>query len=93
MKGAIAKSDRINTAIVGATTEVATLQQVLSEAEKRATAERTERQELQALMKKHESLELDSKMQESELAAAIEDAKSAKAEAQKALQEVEAIKR
>ena len=30
---------------------------------------------------------------ESELAAAIEDAKSAKAEAQKALQEVEAIKK
>ena len=43
-------------------------------------------------MKKHESLELDSKTRESELAAAIEDAKSAKAEAQKALQEVEAIK-
>src|SRR3954470_9299192 len=50
------------------------------------------RQELQALMKKHASLELDSKMRESELAAAIENAKSAKAEAQKALQEVEAMK-
>ena len=104
MKGAIAKSDRINAAIVGATTEVATLKQALSEAEKRAATERTEqekhetqvgevRQELQALMKKHESLELDSKTRESELAAAIEDAKSAKAEAQKALQEVEAIKK
>ena len=44
-------------------------------------------------MKKHESLELDSKTRESKLAAAIEDAKSAKAEAQKALQEVEAIKK
>ena len=44
-------------------------------------------------MKKHESLELDSKTRESELAAVIEDAKSAKAEAQKALQEVEAIKK
>ena len=43
-------------------------------------------------MKIHESLELDSKTRESELAAAIENAKSAKAEAQKALQEVEAIK-
>ena len=99
MKGAIAKSDRINAAIVGATTEVATLKQALSEAEKQAATERTEREkhetrvgevrkELQALMKKHESLELGSKTRESELAAAIEDAKSAKAEAQKALQEV-----
>ena len=63
MKGAIAKSDRINVAIVGATTKVATLKQALSEAEKRAATERTERekheaqvgevrQELQALMKK-----------------------------------------
>ena len=59
-------------AIVGATSEVATLKQALLEAEKRAATERTEwekyeaqvgkvRQELQALMKKHESLELDSK--------------------------------
>ena len=79
-------------AIVGATSEVATLKQALAEAEKRAATERTERekyeaqvgkvqQELQALMKKHESLELDSKTRESDLAAAIEDAKSAKAEA------------
>ena len=49
------------------------------------------RQELQALMEKHESLERDSKTQESELASALESAKSAKAEAQKALQEVEAM--
>src|SRR3954466_2515186 len=91
-------------AIVGATTEVATLKQALSEAEKKAATERTERekheaqvgevrQELQALMKKHESLELDSKMRESKLATALESAKSAKAEAQKALQEVEAMKK
>ena len=51
---------------------MATLKQVLSEAEKKAATEHTERekfeaqvgevqQELQALMKKHESLELDSK--------------------------------
>ena len=70
-------------AIVGATSEVATLKQALFEAEKRAAMERTERekyeaqvgkvrQELQALMKKHESLELDSKMRASELAVAIE---------------------
>ena len=59
-------------AIVGATSEVATLKQALVEAEKRVASERTERekyeaevgkvrQELQALMEKHESLELDSK--------------------------------
>ncbi|VAH29962.1 unnamed protein product [Triticum turgidum subsp. durum] len=84
-------------------TEVATLKQALSEAENRAAAERTERwkqearveevqKELQALVKKHESLELDSKTQVSELAAALKSAKSAKAEAQKALQEIEAMK-
>ena len=78
-------------AIVGATSEVATLKQALLEAEKSAAAERTEqeryeaevgkvRQELQALMEKHESLELDSKTRASELAVAIENAKSAKAE-------------
>ena len=50
-------------------------------------------QELQALMKKHESLELESKTQASELAAALETAKSAKAEAQKALQEIDAMKK
>ena len=49
--------------------------------------------ELQALVKKHESLELDSKTQASELAAALESAKSAKAEAQKALQEIGDMKK
>ena len=60
-------------AILGAMSEVATLKQALVEAEKRAASERTERekyeaevgkvrQELQALMEKHESLELDSKV-------------------------------
>ena len=83
-------------AIVGAMSEVATLKQALLEAEKRVVAERTEqekyeaqvgkvRQELQALMEKHESLELDSKTRASELAVAIENAKSAKAESQKTL--------
>ena len=78
-------------AIVGATSEVATLKQALVEAEKKAATERIERekyeaevgkvrQELQALMEKHESLERDSRTQASELAAAIENAKSAKAE-------------
>ena len=71
---------------------MATLKKALSEAENRAAAERTERgkqearveevqKELQALVKKHESLELDSKTQASELAAALESAKSAKDEA------------
>ena len=91
-------------AIVGATSEVATLKQALVEAEKRATAERTERekyeaqvgkvqQELQVLMKKHESLELDSKTRASELATAIENAKSAKTESQKTLQELDEVKK
>ena len=44
-------------------------------------------------MKKHESLELDSKTQASKLAAALKSAKSAKAEAQKALKEIEAMKK
>ena len=44
------------------------------------------RQELQALMEKHESLERDSKTRESELALAIESAKTAKADAHKSLQ-------
>ena len=56
----------------GATTKMATLKQALSEAENKAARECTERekqearvgevqQELQALVKKHETLELDSK--------------------------------
>ena len=88
----------------GATTEVATLKQALSKAKDKAAKERTERekqearvgevqQELQALVTKHEALELDSKTRESELAAALESAKGAKAEAQKALQEIQAVKK
>ena len=57
------KNDRIIVAIVGATSEVATLKQALDEAEKRAASDCTERekyeaqvgkvqQELQVLMKK-----------------------------------------
>ena len=44
-------------------------------------------------MKKHETLELDSKTRESELAAPLESTKHAKAEAQKALQEIEAMRK
>ena len=98
------QNDRIIVNLPGATTEVATLKQALSEAENKAAKERTEQekqearvgevqQELQALVKKHETLELDSKTRESELAAALESAKSAKAEAQKALQEIESLKK
>ena len=81
--------------MLGATTKVATLKKALSEAEDKAAKERIERekqearvgevqQELQALVKKHESLELDSKTRESELAKALESAQHAKAEAQEA---------
>ena len=91
-------------AIAGATSEVATLKQALLKAEKSAAVERTERkkyaaevgkvrQELQTLMEKHESLELDSKTRASELAVAIKDAKSAKAESQKTHQELDEVKK
>ena len=90
--------------IAGATNEVATLKEAVSKAESNAVAERTEREKqearvaevwqgLQALVEKYESLERDSKTRESELASALESAKAAKAEAQKALQEVEAMKK
>ena len=88
----------------GATTEVETLKKALSEAEDKAAKERIEwekqearvgevQQELKALAKKHESLERDSKTQGSELAKALESAQHAKVEAQKALQEFEAVKK
>ena len=88
----------------GATTEVETLRKALSAAEDKAAKERIERekqearvgevqQELEALAKKHESLELDSKTRESELAQALESVRSAKAEAHKALQEIDAVKK
>ena len=87
-----------------AMTEVATLKQALTKAEDKAAKERTKRerqearmgevqQELQALVTKHEALELDSKTRESELATALESAKNARAEAQKALQEIDTMKK
>ena len=90
--------------IAGATNKVATLKEAVTVAENKVAAERNERekqearvaevrQELQALVEKHESLERDSKTRESELALALESAKTAKAEAQKALQEIEAMKK
>ena len=103
-KDLVAKNDRNNVSIGGATNEVATLKEAVSKAKSNAAAKRTERekqearvaevrQELQALVEKHESLERDSKTRESELASALESAKAAKAEAQKALQEIEALKK
>ena len=50
-------------------------------------------QELEALTKKHKSLELDSKTRESKLAQVLESVRSAKAEPHKALQEIDAVKR
>ena len=98
------KNDKDNVGIAGATNEVATLKEAVAAAEHNAAAERTERekqearvaevqQELQDLVKKHESLERDSKTRESELATALESAKAAKAEAYKARQEIEALKK
>ena len=98
------QNDRIIIYLPGATAEVATLKQALTKAEDKAAKERTEQekqearvgevqQELQALVTKHEALELDSKTRESELVAALETAKSAKAEAQQALQEIDAMKK
>ena len=68
--------------VAGATTEVAALKEALSKAKDNAAVEHTERekqearvaevrQELDALVKKHEDLELDSKKRESELASAL----------------------
>ena len=64
------QNDRIIVNLPGATTEVATLKQALSEAENKAAQERIEQgkqearvgevqQELHALVMKHEVLELD----------------------------------
>ena len=83
---------------------MAALKEALSVAEAKADTERTERekqdarvgevqQELQELSKKFGSLEHDYKTQASELAKALHSAADAKAEAQKALQEIQAAKK
>ena len=90
--------------MLGAKTEVAALKEAFSKAEDKAAKERTERekqearvgevqQELQDFIKNYESLERDSKTQGSELAKAHENAKNAKAEAHKALQELQAVQK
>ena len=83
------QNDRIIMNFPGATTEVATLKQALSEAENNASKERTKhekqearvgevQQELQDFVKKEESLERDSKTQKSELAKVCQSAHDAK---------------
>ena len=78
-------------------TEVAALKKVL--AKERAACEKQEarvskvQQELQDAVKKYESLECDSKTQGSELAKACQSAQDARAEAQSALQEIQAAKK
>ena len=89
---------------IGAMSEVASLKKALSGAENKAAAERIGcekqnarvgevQQELQELSKKFESLENDFKTKESELAKALLSTKDAKAEAQKAQQEIQAAKK
>ena len=83
---------------------MAALKKVLSAAESKAATERTKhekqdarvgevQQELQELGQKFGSLEHDYKTQASELAKAFQSAADAKAEAQKALQEIQAAKK
>ena len=81
--------------VTEATTEVASLKKVLSEAEHKASLERKERkkqearvcevqEELQELGKKFESMEHELKAKEVELEKALEGIKDAKAGAEKA---------
>ena len=83
---------------------MAALKKALSEVGDKAAKERIERenqearvgkvqQELEALAKKHESLEHDSKTRDSGLPQALESVRSAKDEAHKALQEIDAVKK
>ena len=80
------------------------LKKALAEAEDKAAKERATRekhearvsevqQELQDAVKKYESLERDFKDRESELAKAGQSAQDARAEAQSALQEIQAAKK
>ena len=90
--------------VTGATTEVASLKEALSEAEHKEALESKERekqdarvgevqQELQELDKKFESVEYELKAKEAELAKALVSMKDAKAEAEKAQQEIQEAKK
>ena len=83
---------------------MAALKKALAEAEGKAAKERAARekhearvgvvqQELQDAVKKYESLERDSKTQASELGNACQSTQEARAEAQSALQEIQAAKK
>ena len=83
---------------------MAALKKALAEADNKAAKEHAARekheawvsevhQELQDANKKYESLERDSKTQGSELAKACQSAQDARAEAQSALQEIQAAKK
>ena len=85
--------------VTEATTEVASLKKALSEAEHKAALELKERkkqearvgevqEELQELGKKLESAERELKAKEAELAKALTNTKDAKAEAERAQQEI-----
>ena len=95
---------KVSQILLGATTEVAALKTAMAKAEDKAAKECSERekqearvsevqQELQDFIQKYESLERDSKTQESELAKALQSVRDTKAEAQKALQEIDAMKK
>ena len=90
--------------VIGDTVEVASLKKALSEAEDRAASECKERekqsarvgevqQELQDLGKKCESVEHDLKAKEAELGKALVNLKDARAEAEKAQQEIQEAKK
>ena len=83
---------------------MAALKKTLPEAEDKESKEHVKRekkearvdevqQELQDFIKKYESLERDSKMQESEFAEALQSVRDAKSKAQRALQEIQAAKK
>ena len=90
--------------VIGATIKVASLKKALSEAKDKVALECKERekqsarvgevqQELQELGKKYESVEHDLKMKEAELVKALVSMKDAKAEAEKAQQEIQEAKK
>ena len=90
--------------VTGATTEVVSLKKALSEAEHKAALELKERkkqealvgevqEELQELGKKVESVEHELKVREAELVKALTSIKDAKAEAERAQQEIQEAKK
>ena len=100
----VSRTPKHRDCVTGATVEVASLKKALSKAEDKAALECKEhekqsarvvelKQELRDLGKKYESVEHDLKMKEAELAKALASMKDAKAEAEKAQQEIQAAKK